>query len=42
MRITTPLADGSYITHTARSENPIVKPEPAAKKKGRTYTLNSK
>ena len=33
MRITTPLADGSHVTHTARSEKPIVKPEPAAKKK---------
>ena len=42
MRITTPLADGSHVTHTARSEKPIVKPEPAAKKKGRTYTLKSK
>ena len=42
MRIVTPLADGSHVAHTARSEKPIVKPEPAAKKKGRTYTLKPK
>ena len=42
MRITTPLADGSHLTHTARCEKAVVKPEVEAKKKSRTYTLKPK
>jgi transposase len=41
MRIVTPLADGSHLTRTARSEKPILKPEAEAKKKSRTYILKS-
>ena len=41
MRITTPLADGTHATSTARVQKPSTKPEPAAKKKGRTYILKA-
>ena len=41
MRITTPLADGSYAILTPRRERASESQAPAARKKSRDYTLKS-